>query len=83
MKTATPEDLRQAYKKERDPRVARRMAAVNMVCVNNESIQHTADSLMQCPNLASGRVKRFREGGIGAPEPSRGGQAPEGGALDH
>ncbi len=31
-----------------------------MVCMNSESIQHTADSLMQCPNWVSSWVGRFR-----------------------
>ncbi len=66
MPAAKPEDLRKAYKKERDPKVVKRMAAVNMVCMNNESIQHVADSLMQCPNWVSFWVERFREGGIDA-----------------
>lgn len=75
MATIRPEDLRKAYRKERDPRVKIRMAAVNMVCMNNESIQHTADSLMQCPNWVSMWVERFKEGGIVAlrdlPRPGR------------
>ena len=49
MTTTRPEDLKKAYGKKRDPRVKIRMVAVNMVCMNNESIQHTTDSLMQCP----------------------------------
>ena len=64
MPAVKSEDLKKAYKKERDPRVKIRMAAVNMVCMNNESIQHAADSLMQCPNWVSFWVERFREGGI-------------------
>ncbi len=53
MPVAKPEGFRKAYKKERDPKVVKRMAAVNMVCMNSQSIQHTADSLMQCPNWVS------------------------------
>ena len=65
MSSVKPEDLKKAYKKERDPRVIKRMAAVNMVCMNNDTIQETADRLMQCPNWVSW-VKRFEEGGIDA-----------------
>ena len=66
MATTTPEDLKKAYRKEKDPRVIKRMAAVNMVCVCGDSIHETADRLMQCPNWVSMWVERFREGGITA-----------------
>ncbi len=68
MPTVKSEDLKKAYKREKNPRVKIRMAAVNMVCMNNESIQHVADSLMQCPNWVSFWVERFKEekGGIDA-----------------
>ena len=33
MATTKPEDIRKAYKKEKDPKVKVRMAAVNMVCM--------------------------------------------------
>lgn len=45
MTTTTPEDLKKAYKKERDFRVKIKTAAVNMVCMNNESIMYTAELL--------------------------------------
>ena len=67
MTTTKPEDLRKAYKKEKDPHVVKRMAAVNMVCVHGDSIQDTADSLMQCPNRVSCRARRFEEGAALAP----------------
>lgn len=66
MSAVKPEDLRKAYKKERDPRVKIRMAAVNMVCMNGQDVRHVADSLMQCPGWVSFWVERFREGGIDA-----------------
>ncbi len=50
MTTVTSKDLKKACKKEKNPQVRARILAVNMVCMNNESIQHTADSLLQCPN---------------------------------
>ena len=60
------EEFRQAYRKEKDPRVVRRMAAVNMAYYNRESTQHVADSLMQCPNWVLKWVGRFEEGGMDA-----------------
>ncbi len=59
-----PEDLKKAYKKEKDIRIKVRMVAVNMVVFNNESITHTADLLMQCPDWVSSWVKRFKEEGL-------------------
>ncbi len=56
-----PEDLKKAYKKEKDIRIKTRMIAVNMVVFNNESIAHTANSLMQCPDWVSSWVGRFKE----------------------
>lgn len=66
MPAVTPEDLRKACKKEKDPRVVKRMVAVNMTCNHGQSHQETADMLMQCPNWVSFWVKRFEEGGIDA-----------------
>lgn len=57
----TSEDLRKACKKEKNPKVVKRMTAVNMVCMHGDSIRHTADSLMQCQNWVSFWVKRFEE----------------------
>ena len=47
MTTVRPENLKKAYRKKRDPRVKIRMVAVNMLCMNDESIRYAADSLMQ------------------------------------
>ncbi|MDE0267240.1 MAG: hypothetical protein OXK17_09580 [Thaumarchaeota archaeon] len=44
------EKFKQIYRKEKDLRVAKRMAATNMAHYNRESAQHAADSSMQCPN---------------------------------
>ncbi len=75
MATVRPEDLKKAYRKTRDPRVKIRTVAVNIVCTNNESIQHTADSLMKCSNWVSMWVERFKEGSIATlrdlPRPGR------------
>ena len=40
MSAVKPEDLKKAYKKEKDPRVKIRMAAVNLVCINNDNIKN-------------------------------------------
>ena len=47
------------------PWVKIRMAAINMVCMNNESIHHTTNSLMQYLNWVSMCVERFKEGVVG------------------
>ena len=47
MPTTNPKDLKKAYKKEKDPRVIKRMAVVNMVCIHGDGIKDTADRLMQ------------------------------------
>ncbi len=65
MTTVTSKDLKKAYKKEKDLHVRARILAVNMVCMNNESIQFAADTLLQCPTwVAMWWVQRFKEGGI-------------------
>ncbi len=66
MRTVTSKDLKKAYKKEKDLHVRARILAVNMVCMNNTSIQFAADTLLQCPNWVAMWVKRFKEGGIEA-----------------
>ncbi|MCE2498909.1 MAG: helix-turn-helix domain-containing protein [Nitrosopumilaceae archaeon] len=60
------EEFKRAYRKEKDSRVIKRIAAVNMVYYNQESAQHVADSLMQCPNWVLTWGRRFEEGGIDA-----------------
>ena len=66
MVETSKEEFKQAYRREKDPRVVKRMAAVNMAYYNQESTQHVADSLMQCPNRVLTWVRRFEEGGIDA-----------------
>lgn len=58
------EEFKRAYREERDPRVIKKMAAVNMAHYNRESAQHVADSLMQCPNRILMWVRRFEKDGI-------------------
>ena len=59
-------DLRNAYRKERDPRVRARMLAAHMVCNLGKGTRETADSLMQCPDWVSVWVRRYGEGGTDA-----------------
>jgi len=65
MTETKPEEL-EAYKKERDPRVRARMAAVNAVCILDYSISDTAELLMQSPDRVTHRARRSGEGGIDA-----------------
>ena len=66
MVETSKEKFRQAYRKEKDLKVIKRMAAVNMAYYNQESVQHVADSLMQCPDWVMTWTRRFEEGGIDA-----------------
>jgi len=64
MEETDSEDLRKVYRKEKDPRVMKRMAAVNAVCVLDYRISDAAELLMQCPNWVSHWMRRFEEGSI-------------------
>ncbi|MDE0091600.1 MAG: IS630 family transposase [Thaumarchaeota archaeon] len=66
MAKLSEEKFKEAYRQEKDLRVARRMLAVNMALYKKESTQHVADSLMQCPNWVLKWVGRFEEGGMAA-----------------
>lgn len=61
---APKEEFKQAYQKEKDPRVAKRMAVANTAYYIWESAQHVAGSLMQCPNRILTWVRRFGAGGV-------------------
>ena len=65
MTSISSEDLRRAYRKEKDPRVLKRMAAASMVCMRGDGIQETADRLMQCPNWVAMWVERSGSEGPG------------------
>jgi len=41
MEETDPEDLKDAYRKEKDPRARARMAAVNTVCILEDGVQDT------------------------------------------
>ena len=60
------EKFKEAYRQEKDPKIIKRMLAVNMVLYRKEPTQHVADLLMQCPNWVLRWVGRFEEGGIDA-----------------
>jgi len=66
MDAANLEDLKTAYRREKDPRVIKRMAAVNMVCIRGKGVRDTAEDLTKCPSWVSFWVGRFEEGGIDA-----------------
>ena len=66
MAKLSEEKFKEAYRQEKEPRVIRRMLAVNMAFYRKESAQHVADLLMQCPNWVLKWVGRFEEGGIDA-----------------
>jgi len=59
MTETKPEELKEAYKREKDPRVRARMAAVNAVCILDCSISDTAELLMQSPNRVTHRAGRL------------------------
>ena len=58
--------LRQASKKEKDPRIIPRIFAVHMVCVLEKSVDEAAEMTMRCPEWVTKWVQRYREGGIEA-----------------
>lgn len=66
----TYRELKQAYKeafkKKNDSRIATRMVAINMVCMQGTNIQEVADCLMESPTWVSKWVERFEKGGIDA-----------------
>ena len=64
METTKREDLENAYKKEKDPKVAARMLAVHMVHVREKSIAETSADLMRSDKWAYNWLKRFDAGGL-------------------
>ncbi len=66
MAKLSEEKFKEAYRQEKEPRVIRRMLAVNMAFYKKKGTQEVADSLMQCPNWVLKWVGRFEEGGIAA-----------------
>ena len=64
MKNITAVEIKQAYKTEKNLRVTKRLAAVNMVCFSGCIIEDTANSLIQCQNWVSKWVKCFKAGAL-------------------
>ena len=60
------EKFKEAYRQEKDLKVAKRLLAVNMILYRKETAQRAADILMQCPTWVLKWVRRFEEGGIDA-----------------
>ena len=66
METTKREGLENAYKKEKDPKVAARVLAVHTVHVREKSIAETGADLMRSDKWAYNWLKRFDAGGLGS-----------------
>ena len=64
MRETNKEDLKQAYKSEKDPRIKIRILAVHMVRVSKKSIDETAANLMQSERWVHNWLRRYDEGGL-------------------
>ena len=58
------EELKEAYRKEKDPRVAARMLAVHTVYVRKAGIDETAAHLMRSARWVRNWLHRYDEGGL-------------------
>ena len=58
------EELKEAYRKEKDPRVAARMLAVHTVYVRKAGIDDTATHLMRSTRWVRNWLHRYDEGGL-------------------
>ena len=58
------EELKEAYRKEKDPMVAARMLAVHMVYVRKAGIDETAAHLMRSARWVRNWLHRYDEGGL-------------------
>ena len=58
------EELKEAYRKEKDPRVAARMLAVHTVYVRKTGIDDTAAHLMRSARWVRNWLHRYDEGGL-------------------
>ena len=58
------EELKEAYKKEKDPRVVARMLAVHMVYARKAGIDETAAHLMRSARWARNWLRRYDEEGL-------------------
>ena len=58
------EELKEAYRKGKDPRVVARMLAVRMVYVRKAGIDETAAHLMRSARWVRNWLRRYDEGGL-------------------
>ena len=64
MRETNKEDLKQAYKSEKDLRIKIRILAVHMVRVRKKGIDETAADLMQSERWVHNWLRRYDEGGL-------------------
>ena len=64
MRETNKEDLKQAYKSEKDPRIKIRILAVHMVRVRKKGIDETAADLMQSERWVHNWLRRYDEGDL-------------------
>ena len=58
------EELKEAYRKEKDPKAVARMLAACMVYVRKAGIDETAVHLMQSARWVRNWLRRYDEGGL-------------------
>ena len=64
MRETNKDDLKKAYRSEKDSRIRARILAVHMVCVCKKSIGETATDLMQSERRVHDWLKRYDEGDL-------------------
>ena len=64
MRETDKNDLKKAYRSEKDSMIRARILAVYMVCVRKKGIGETATDLMQSERWAYDWLKRYDEGGF-------------------
>ena len=64
MRETNKEDLKKAYKSEKDPRIKVRILAMHMVRVRKKGIDGTAADLMQSERWVHNWLRRYDEGGL-------------------
>ena len=64
MRETNKEDLKQAYKSEKDSRIKIRIFAVHMVRMHKKSIDETAADFMQSERWIHNWLRRYDEGGL-------------------
>ena len=64
MRETNKEDLKQAYKSEKDPQIKIRILAVHMARVRKKGIDETAADLMQSERWIRNWLRRYDKGGL-------------------